>query len=271
RVVVDVEVQEALTDMMRATVSVMQSWEGSSRPYNPAEKHGSPDYVLLPASDPLAHGPCEIRDANNIPVNQDALADPDLMFAYFARFRDGSDRRVTAVRRATQFKGVVKNRLIRVATDAMKIVHGAVFRLDHDFDYLVDSHSLHILRPTSFEYVHGLKEAVLAAVPGNVAQLATEIPFVDFVDIQTYAQAHSRAARYIASICSGPGCANIDRSALEAQCFHTGVDVVDALGKLCVRPGNEIAFLEVLDRRRYDIELVPNRPEVYRAASRDQI
>ena len=30
-------------------------------------------------------------------------------------------------------------------------------------------------------------------------------------------------------------------------------------------------FIEVLDRRRYDIDLVPESPEIFRAASRERL
>lgn len=268
---VDIGVQDALVEMLQQTVDEMSAWEGGPRPYSPGEKHATPDYAVLPLQDPFAAGPRDLHEAVNLPIRQDALDDPDSMFAYFARYRDASGKRITAVRRSSQFKGVVKSRLITVATDALQIVRSRVFRLDSDFDYLVDSSMVHIWRPTSFEFIHGLKAAVMAAVPENMAIIRVSLPFVDFDSVEQYACQHSRAARYVASICSTNAHVGVDGNALRDQCGKTGVPVTHANGKIQVPAGSELGFLEVLDRRRFDIELVLHQPERYRASSRDKI
>jgi len=58
--------------------------------------------------------------------------------------------------------------VIRLTTDALKLVAGKVFKLDNDFDLLIDGVNVHILRPSGFEFVGKLQDAVLAAAPDNI-------------------------------------------------------------------------------------------------------
>ncbi|MEJ7606042.1 MAG: hypothetical protein WKF37_07190 [Bryobacteraceae bacterium] len=46
------------------------------------------------------------------------------------------------------------------------------------------------------------------------------------------------------------------------------VNTVD--GKLCPEPGHELAFLQMLDRRRYAVSLIAGKWEQYEAASRKE-
>ena len=111
---------------------------------------------------------------------------------------------------------------------------------------------------------------MLDAVPYNVGAVGADLPFVDFSSIKTYAISHPRAARYLASIRSQE-LKGVDRSALVRLCHSTKVGIEEVQGKIVVGAGNEMGFLEVLDRRRYLLELVRDEPERYRAGSRERI
>ena len=89
---------------------------------------------------------------------------------------DGKSRRLTAIRRATAFKGILKSRLLQFTTDTLKIVADKVFKLDSDFDLLTDDKSVSILRPSGFEFVGQLQEAILAAAPANVKLIQSDLP-----------------------------------------------------------------------------------------------
>ena len=80
-----------------------------------------------------------------------------------------------------------------------------------------------------------------------------------------------RAARYLASIRAFGGTKNIDKAWLKKLCKETGVEVKESGGKIVIENGHEMGFLEVLDRRRYEVSLVKQQPERYRAASRKKI
>ncbi len=89
--------------------------------------------------------------------------------------------------------------------------------------------------------------------------------------IEAYAEKHPRAARYLASIRASKATKDIDKTYLKKHCKATGVEIRETKGKVVVEEGHEMGFLEVLDRRRYEIELVKGSPERFRAGSRRKI
>lgn len=270
---VDANVQAALREMVQATWDTMQRDEEGPAKYEPSEKHGGTEYLFLPLDDDLAASVRELHEAASLDIDTAALSDPADVFCYFARFTDKKKRRLTALRRATQFKGVLKsrNRLVRMLDDTLKIIEDTVFKLDNDFDLLVDATNVHILRPSGFEFAGQLQEAILASVPENIKAIRKDLAFVEFGGIEAYAGKHPRAARYLASIRGQEETKNLDKSLLKKLCKQTGVEVAEAKGKVLITDGHEMGFLEVLDRRRYEVSLVREKPERYRAASRRKI
>lgn len=270
---VDAGVQAALREMTQSTWEAMSATPGAPAQYDPADKHAGTEYLYLPSADELVASIRQLHEAENLTIDVAALADPTDVFCYFARLTDQTGRRLTALRRATQFKGVLKskNRLVRLLDDTLQIIDDTVFKLDADFDLLVDADRVHILRPSGFEFAGKLQQAILAAVPGNVQAIRADLAFVDFDGIETYAQKHPRAARYLASIRGLAETQNIDRLALKKLCKKTGVEIADSKGKITVGEGHEMGFLEVLDRRRYELELVKGQPERFKAASRTKL
>lgn len=270
-VAVDGEVQAALGEVAKATWEAMREQSNNPPKYEPSERYASSEYVYLPLSDDLAERIREIHQANNLPMDTNALTDPAKVFCYFARITDRQGRRLTGLRRATQFKGLFKSRLIRFVSDALKLIADRVFKMDNDFDLLVDAKNIHILRPSGFEFAGKLQDAVLAAVPENVKAIQRDLKFVDFDGIQGYASKHPRAARYLASIRAQNETKNVNKRALMKLCKDTGVEIQEVNGKVTVQEGHVMGFLEVLDRRRYEVELVKDSPERFKAASRRKI
>ncbi len=270
-VAVDGDVQAALGEMAKATWDAMQELSNDPPKYEPSEKYASSEYVHLPLGDDLAERIRVMHHANNLPMDANALADPANVFCYFARMTDRQGRRLTGLRRATQFKGVLKSRLIRFVTDALKLIEDPVFKMDNDLDLLVDAKNVHILRPSGFEFAGKLQDAVLAAVPENVKAIQHDLKFVDFDGIQAYASKHPRAARYLASIRAQKETKDVDKRALKKLCKNTGVEIQEINGKVKVQEPHVMGFLEVLDRRRYEVELVKDSPERFKAASRRKI
>ena len=270
---VDAAVQDALRDVALATWDAIQRAEGEPAKYDPSEKHGTIECLYLPLADDLAESVRDLHEATTLDIDAASMAKPSDVFCYFCRLTDKKKRRLTALRRATQFKGVIKSkdRLVRMLDDTLKIVEDTVFKLDNDFDLLVDAANVHILRPSGFEFAGKLQQAILSAVPKNIKAIGKDLPFVEFSDIEAYAGKHPRAARYLASIRGQADMKSIDKILLKRLCKQTGVVVREAKGKVSVSTGSELGFLEVLDRRRYEISLIKQKPERYRAASRKQI
>ena len=270
---VNTEVQAALLEMACATATVMANIEDSDRPsplYSPSEKHGQSEYLVVPAGHEFEAALRSLHEAANLPRGSASLTARDWLLSYFARFTDCAGRQLTAVRRAAYFKGILRGRLVTVVDDSLQMVRDDVFKLDKDFDLLVDSRATHILRPSAFEFLGGVQRAILAAGPDNVDAIRTELPFVDFAEVARYAASRPRAARYLASIRT-QRLAGVNPRALADLCGKTGVRVRTVNGRLLVERGSEMGFLEVLDRRRYELELVPGGRERFRASSRNPI
>lgn len=267
------EVQSALCEMAIATKEAAEATleTGNTPPkYEPSETHGSKEYVYLPLEDDLA-GYLRSLHTAHLAMDNDALSDPSAVFCYFARMIDGDERRLTALRRATQFKGILKKRLIKVLDDSLQRVDSNLFQLDVDFDLLIDSHNIHILRPTGFEFTGRVQSAILGAVADNIVSVQEHMDFVDFSNVEDYAKRHPRAARYLASICSQRQMENIDRNLLQVLCEDTGVNLSEENGKITIAESNILDFLEVVDRRRYPIRLRQDSHESYRAQKRSKI
>ncbi|MFN7835221.1 MAG: Kiwa anti-phage protein KwaB-like domain-containing protein [Burkholderiaceae bacterium] len=270
---VDEKVQKVLRDIALSTWKIMQDGEEKPTKYEPSDKHGNLEYLYLPLVDDMAAGVRDLHQAVNLPMNAMALTTPGNLFCYFVRLTDGQQRKLTALRRASQFKGIVKNkgRLIRLLNDTLQIVEDTIFKLDSDFDLLIDAQNVHILRPSGFEFAGKLQQAILDAVPGNVATIKAELTFIQFDRIEQYATKHPRAARYLASIRGQAGMKDIDKTALKKLCKSTGVEISESKGRVIIADGHEMAFLQVMDRRRYQLELVKDKPEKFVAASRKPI
>lgn len=270
---VDADVQGALREMVQSTLGAMERDEDGPAKYEPSEKHGASEYLYLPLDNELAASVRELHNAANLAINATVLADPADVFCYFARLTDKKQRHLTALRRATQFKGVLKskNRLVRMLDDTLKLIEDTVFKLDNEFDLLVDSVNVHILRPSGFEFAGKLQQAILDAVPENIKAIRKDLTFVQFDSVEAFAATRPRAARYLASIRGQGETKNIDKSLLKKLCKQTGVEVAESKGRIVVTGGHEMGFLEVLDRRRYEVSLVNAKPEQYRAASRKKI
>jgi hypothetical protein len=267
---VDENVQGALREMVASTWAGMRE-NGEPDEYQPSEKYASQEYVYISTDSELTARLRNLHRANNLPFNAAVLEEPGAIFCYFARLSDSRGRRLTAVRRATQFKGILKTRLIQFVTDALKLVEDDTFKLDSDFDFLIDSTRIHILRPSGFEFIAELQDAIRKAVPDNVASIQKDMPFVDFSSIEVYAGSHTRAARHLASIRSQRETQNISQALLKKACKTHGVDLQVRHGQITVLAGSEMNFLDIVDRRMYELELVEGSPERYRAGSRRKI
>jgi len=274
QVPVDNNVQAALLDMVCETQKAMQNITEVPEEYQPSEKYAAIEYLTLSLEEDLVAELKALHEVNNLPEDPDAFEQINECFAYFAKIIDDDGNRITAVRRSSQFKALIKkrNKLIRCVDNTLKILDDTVFKLDNDFDFLIQNNVIYILRPSGLEFTAQLQGAVMAAVPSNIAAIAEEIEFVDFNSISDYAQQHPRAARYIASIKSQSEAHNINKEKLTSFCQRTGVTVTEIDGKLQIDDSEVMGFLEILDRRRYEIDLVEDAdPEIYRAPSRSRV
>lgn len=272
------DLQGILLEMVKSTALEMSDSENSksdnsvqSFQYEPSEKYGSQEYLTLPMTSSLATTVNKLFTAENIKLDMSVLKNPDKIFCYFASFTDMDGKKILAVRRATQFKATIGKHMIQLASDALVPMKNDVFKLDGDFDLIMDSDCIHILHPSGFEIIGELSKAILAAVPENIKKISGEMKTVDFSTIEAYAIKHPRAADYISSICSFDQAKDVDHDKLLEECKAFGVEVTEEAGKIKVKEDHVMGFLDVLDRRRYKLELVKGKPELYKAVSRYKI
>lgn len=273
RVPADSDVTDALCAMVRSTIADMENSE-STEQYEPSEKYANPEYLQCALDQDYASAIREVHEPIGLTEDRDALADPKAVFCYFTRVSDRSGARLTALRRASQFKGILKSSLMHRAqvTDDYTLYTKHMFKLDAGFDVLVDGETIHIWRPSGFEYLAQLGSEVLAAAGENFSDVRNELPFMDLEAVEAYAGKRIRAARLVAAIRSSGRAVGVHQEALARQCRRTGVGLEECEdGRLRVLEGSEMGFLEVLDRRRYDVELVEGDREAFRAGSRKSV
>ncbi|MCO7245838.1 Kiwa anti-phage protein KwaB-like domain-containing protein [Halomonas sp. Mc5H-6] len=268
------DVQSSLVEMVKQTKDEMEKIGDAPSNYEPSEKYSTIEFLTLPLDDGLVENLKRFHDAVNIEEDAGAFDHMEDCFAYYTKVSDINGNRVTAVRRSTQFKTLIKkrNKLVRNVDNTLQVLGDSVFKLDNDFDFLIQNGSIYILRPSGLEFTAQLQEAVMAAVPDNIEVLAAEIDFVNFESISTYAQRHPRAARYIASIKSQSEAHNVNQDKLSDYCRRTNVNINQVDGIMHIDDSQVMGFLEVLDRRRYEIDLADDgEAEIYRAPSRNRV
>ena len=270
---IDLEVQTTIQEMVEATTQKSKAIVDSPSTFDPAEKYANSEYLTLPIDDDLACRLREFHETPNLRIANDYLDWITKCFCYFARLRDVDGRQLTALRRAAQFKGALKkqNRILSLGTDALRIVENPIFQLNADFDVIVDTDTVHIMHPGSFKILGQIEDAIAEAVPRNVEIISQAVTYVEWANVKEYATTHTRGASLLASIRTNGYADNLDKPALEALCKATGVLLENAQGKIVVPEQHILPFLEVVDRRRYEIGLVAETCERYRASSRTRV
>ena len=161
--------------------------------------------------------------------------------------------------------------MVQLVNNTLRTVDEPILQLNSDWDILIDSDYVHIVNTASFMALGDVDEALRDAIPRNIGIIRNSLGYVDWTNIEEYATDHPRAAGLLASIQSRGYADNLNRSALVELCDSTGVMVEESGGMVSVVDRDILGFLEVIDRRRYPIELVPSQPEQYRASSRSRL
>ena len=241
--------------------------------YDPAEQYGNSEYLVLPLRHELATSLAELHETDILALSSFDLQLLRNSFCYFMRGTDKSGRRLTALNRAAQLKATLgkQGRLMTWIADTLQVISDPVMQLNSGFDIVIDSAFIHIFHPASFRILANVDEAVAKAVPRNIKALSQAAHFVEWLNIGEYATRHPRAASLLASIRTKGYAENLDKARLESLCKVTDVVLDTSQEFITVPDGQILPFLEVLDRRRYEIDLVPDTPEQYKASSRTEI
>lgn len=262
------EVQEALKEMLAATRGAIFDADGELQEFSPAEKYAATERLWIGLPSDLVTKHRAVYDAENLPTDTHALDDVNRVVSYFGIFRDADANKLLAVRRATQFKGVLQKKLIRFSDDALRIIEDHVFKLDSDFDFFICDGKIYIWRPSGFVFTSEMDEQMAACAMANVDRISEDITCVDFDGLKTFVSSHKLAMRLVAAIKSRNDLAAISKKCLKAECKEAGLKVEQKDGKLAPSEGSEMGFLMLLDRRRYTVTLIEKQPETYEAPSR---
>jgi hypothetical protein len=160
-----------------------------------------------------------------------------------------------------------RNRLVNLVDDSLKLVDEDVFRLDQDFDFIATSRQILILRPSGFEYIAGVEQAAADAAIDGTHEIERALRFVDFSDLAGFVGTHKRAARLIGSIRMRDDLARTSFEKLKRSCRKNGIAFTVVDRKIKPVGGSEMDFLELLDRRRYGVDLAGEQ-ELYVAPNR---
>jgi hypothetical protein len=269
----DHTVQTALGGMLVSTVQQLESGadEAVWHEFEFSEKYAPKEALITDIRSDAMVTISALYDEEGWPHHAKALHDLAHISYYFAVFRDDQHRKLVAVRRATQFKGVVSSRLMRFIDDSLTMLGDQVFKLDNEFDFFATRDHVYILYPAGFERVAEIERFVAEKAREKALALGEEVAFADFATIAEFVARHKRAARFVSALASRGGLNQIDRRKLIAAARQTGVDLVNIGRKISPAKGSEMAFLELLDRRRYTVTIQTGPREAFLAGSRKQL
>src|SRR5438552_11846666 len=88
---IDDGVQEALREMLVATIAALSAEGTKIEEFSPAEKYATNERLSVSLDSDLAQKHREIFAAENLATDTDGLDEPDDLVSYFAIFRDAAN------------------------------------------------------------------------------------------------------------------------------------------------------------------------------------
>lgn len=263
-------VREELSDMAMETVAGMQKVSESPGTYEPSQRYGALEHLTLQLDDPLAGLFNNLFQTDSFEAGgASVLREPRGVFCYVCRFVDGDDRKLVGVRRSQSFRGALRKKhlILPLVADELRMVDDHLFRLDSDFDVLIDDQQVCVFRPGGFEAIGSLQAVIKNAAVDNIQALHDGLPFVRITGV-TARTITLTMARQLASVIrqSSDG---ITLDSLRAACDTNSVDYNVVDGKLEFESNSASDLLDILDRRLYVDDLVPGDPRRYRASNRN--
>jgi len=270
----DAETKSALKDICRDTIAAFQAIGGDWEPHDISEDYGAPRRVYADRQSEFmavlsaAFDTGTFADLTNLSQH---ASDVDY---YFAQFVDSQRRRAMCVKKATRLKGTMKarNRLVRLVDDTLVLIREDVLRLDAAFDLIVTDDHVFILNTANMEHITKIVARVAATAEVKVQTIHDSILFIDFERIKLSISSHPRVARQVASIASNPSINTFQRARIEALAEQHGIKFKElANGRLQCRKSDEAKLIELLDARRYHLDLTGNGGDPYRASARQKV
>jgi len=268
------DVQDTLKSMLVSTEEMLQRQSPHANLFEPSQKYGAMEHLSI-SIDHITTGHLKklFNSIDNMSFDPRAMNETDNLEYYFAIFRIRGGGKIVAMKRSTHFKSIVnaRPRLLQIGPKALEPVTENVFRLDHEFDFIIDCKSVTILFPSGFEQIGQTQNFIHQGMPDAITKLSNSIPFVDFTSISEYIKNGVRGARIVASISMREDLDRIRRNALRKGCERNGIGLTKGSDKDSPKPGEELKFLEYLDGRRYTFDAVSDPTDQYVAQNRQTI
>jgi hypothetical protein len=265
---IDQSVQDALKQVLNATLADIGPGDDGWSLYELSEKYGSKESLRADITAVEMAAIRALHQEEGWKINAQVLANPTKIAYYFGVFRDSRGRKLIGVRQATQFKGAFKGHFLSVIDDTLRMVPDHVFKLDNKFDFLITAQHIYILHPAGFERIAEIEEFALARAKELTLALNEMVRFLDFSGLSEYVGRHKRAARLVTTLHARGDLNAIKRSMFCKSANETGVTLEKVGRKLRPGDGSEIACLELLDNRRYITALKPGPKPAFVASSR---
>lgn len=266
-------VQNALKAILRDTVAGFDAIEGDWELHDISEDYGERRRVYAPRNLPLFETMAEIFDSGalpELPDLQNHLAELDY---YFAKFVDSEGRTMVGVKKARTAKATLgaQNKLVRLIDNTLVLIEERVLRLDRQFDVLISTDNVFIFEPRATEQVAEIVERVAASASARIQEIHDAVTFLDLSRIKTKIARHPKLARIAHSIANNPNLHGIQRAAIESLAAAQGIRFKEVDGRLLCNVTDEAKLMEVLDARRYHLDLTAAGPVPYRATARQVV
>lgn len=273
RIPIDNSVRVMLFDMHEEFYKSYFRIEEEPELYQPSEKYGPTEKLIIPLNNEHIESLRELYNHNNIPVADVAIGEiANKITYYFAIFRHTNGSKQIAVKRPATFKGLLRKKLIRLIDDTLHGIGDNVFKLDNDFDFIIHENNIDILHPTGFNFIANIEDEILRSAADATRQLSVRILFINFNYLADFVGHSKTAAKLITSIKSRDDLERTSQIKLLEKCTRIGVVVREENGQIVPDEAHIVRFLEILDRRGYDFDILEEDiPEIYIAASRKRV
>jgi hypothetical protein len=271
---IDDSVRQSLYEMHETFYNTYLAIDGNPLLFEASEKYGQDEKLTIPLNNQNLNSLNNLYNQPNIPVSNLVLSEiANKITYYFAVFHHINGAKQIAVRRPSQFKGLLKkhNKLIQLVDDTLKVVVDDIFKLDIDFDFIIHELVIDILHPTGFTFIANIEEEILRTAADATRLLTTRIAFVNFNYLANYVGHSKAAAKLIASIKSREDLERTSMEKLIAKCQSLNVLIRVENEQIVPEDNSVIHFLQILDRREYDVDLTDDNPEIFVASSRKKI
>lgn len=275
QLIIDMSVKSCLRGMLEDTAYRFDLIAYSEiANYEPAEKYGAEELVKASLSEPALANLLTLFNLSGVSASNDIIKDINSISYYLYKARDRQNRQLIGVKKAQQMKGLAgaHGRIVSLINDSLTIMEKPVFKLDRNFDLIITSTEVFAIKPNTLAYVAEVDEAATKAAQSRLNSIGDVINFLSLEVLNPYVLTRKRAAHLVSAIANRSDLERISQSKIESACQELGIQMqFDSSGKIGPLQGHEIAFLELLDNRRYVTSLTEDPPIAFVAASRRQI